>query len=495
MNGELEAWMRSSSTTTGIKGTSVGRMMPALDLKLLRRYGIRPPSTNQNQFLELEHPFAMFSADAGIASATVSVAQLVPTEGRVMVQVGDTPLVVSAHRGSGKLTVVLFSPEREPFKSWKNRDWFWAKLIDIPETAYVPQNARYGGRGLDGVFGAMIDSRQARKLPVKWLLAILGVYLIVIGPFDHYILKKFNRQMLTWITFPLYVLAFSMLIYFIGYKLRAGETEWNELHVVDILPRGGRAEWRGHTFMSIYSPVNSEYQIAADQMHSTLRAEYGGVWMGNQDTARLRVEQLGKGFDARVFVPVWTSQLLVAEWLQPGVMPVVATPTVGQDDVLELRLQNNLPLAVGPVQIVFRDRVYHAPSLAANGSTNLALAPGSGELLETHVKRLSEEFASKIDNRLRALGDAQRGRIDNLVEASMAASFIAAAAASQNPDGRHFVYSPGFDLQRFSQRGDAVVLIWDADQGAVAPFHKFAAKRTQKNSLLRLVVPVPARDG
>src|SRR5262249_30447674 len=38
------------------------------------------------------------------------------------------PLALTAKRGRGELTVLLFSPEREPFQSWKNRSYFWAKM-------------------------------------------------------------------------------------------------------------------------------------------------------------------------------------------------------------------------------------------------------------------------------------------------------------------------------------------------------------------------------
>ena len=51
---------------------------------------------------------------------------------------------------------------------------------------------------------------------------------------------------------------FSLLIYFIGYKLRAGESEWNELHLVDVLQKGDRAEFRGQTYASVYSPANQK---------------------------------------------------------------------------------------------------------------------------------------------------------------------------------------------------------------------------------------------
>ena len=147
--------------------------------------------------------------------------------------------MITAKRGRGQITVLTFSPEMEPFLTWKDRPYFWSKLVDVPPELFVSEQYNpYGGQSIDGVFGAMIDSKQVRKLPVGWLLLLLVGYLAVIGPLDQYWLKKINRQMLTWLTFPAYVACFSVLIYVIGYKLRAGESEWNELH------RGGRAAAR-----------------------------------------------------------------------------------------------------------------------------------------------------------------------------------------------------------------------------------------------------------
>ena len=80
--------------------------------------------------------------------------------------------------------------------------------------------------------------------------------------------------MLTWLTFPCYVVLFSLLIYFIGYKLRAGETEWNELHFVDVLAHGQGAELRGRTYASIYSPVNANYRVESSEHFSTFRGEF-----------------------------------------------------------------------------------------------------------------------------------------------------------------------------------------------------------------------------
>ena len=95
-----------------------------------------------------------------------------------------------------------------PFISWKNRGWFWAKLSEVPLSRLQAGggNGNVARMSPDGVFGSMIDSKQVRKLPLPWLLVrLLVAYLVVIGPLDQHWLKKINRQMLTWITFPLYV--------------------------------------------------------------------------------------------------------------------------------------------------------------------------------------------------------------------------------------------------------------------------------------------------
>ena len=36
----------------------------------------------------------------------------------------------------------------------------------------------------------MIDSKQVRKLPLPWLLALLAAYLAVIGPLDQVLAQK-----------------------------------------------------------------------------------------------------------------------------------------------------------------------------------------------------------------------------------------------------------------------------------------------------------------
>ena len=77
-------------------------------------------------------PFSDLSDDPVFEAAGLQVAVGQARGGEVVVAAGDKPLVVTAPRGWGRVTLLLFSPEREPFRSWKNLPVFWAKLAEVP---------------------------------------------------------------------------------------------------------------------------------------------------------------------------------------------------------------------------------------------------------------------------------------------------------------------------------------------------------------------------
>src|SRR5512133_1427250 len=123
---------------------------------------------------DVEEFFQRLPLDLDFEAAPVQVAVGQLREGQVEVSAGDTPLIATVRRGRGKVTILLFSPEREPVRSWKNLDIFWAKLAEVPGFLYVSKDFNLqGGWSSDGIFGAMIDTRQVHKLPIGWLLLLL----------------------------------------------------------------------------------------------------------------------------------------------------------------------------------------------------------------------------------------------------------------------------------------------------------------------------------
>lgn len=426
--------------------------------------------------------------DNDFDAAPLQVATGAPRDGIVLIGDSSAPLAFEGKRGRGRITVLCFSPEREPFLSWKNRAWFWARLAEVPPGALQDQSPQAMGQmSSDSVFGAMIDSRQIRKLPLGWLLALLAAYLVVIGPLDQYWLKKINRQMLTWITFPGYVLLFSGLIYWIGFHLRAGELEWNELNLVDVLPHEDRAVLRGQTYVSIYSPVNAHYEMASEQPFSTLRGEYQGYYGGNLESSRMTVLQRGNNFDADAVVPVWTSQLFVSDWLQSSPLPLTMTAT-RDDSGWQVKVENKMDRNLSSVSVVLDGRFFTLGDISATQSKTFTVERAKGELLHEWAQRHSGEFVRAAQSRRNSFGNNEAG-ITDLPSGSMAASFISQVNQSAN-NWETFSGPDDLDLSRYATPGYGILLAWDPDDSLAVPLNRFSVKRTHRNTLLRLVVPI-----
>jgi hypothetical protein len=475
-HNELQDWLRQANWSTNI---SYAGSAPT-------PYGqpravFRPSPAALN-------PFSNLAPDPAFESAEMQVAIGKVKEGVVIAAAGGTPLVVTTPRGRGRVTALLFSPEREPVRSWRNLPVFWAKIAEVPGLYYVEKDLNtQPGLSSDGIFGAMIDSRQVHKLPVGWLLLLLLVYLVVIGPFDQYWLRKIGRPMLTWITFPCYVAGFSFVIYFLGYKLRAGDSEWNELQVVDVMANGERADFRGRTYASVYSPANQRYQLQSPQKYAAMRGEMAG-WGVSQTSEKISVQQSGDNFRADIFVPVWSSQMYVSDWWQQGPVPLRFSVR-SQGEGWQVKIDNRTERKLSHIHLVLNDQLVQVGDLAANESRTTTVTRDQCLPLQSFVSSHGAEFREKVSSRGAALGSSARGQIDDKPNASIAVSFISLLGEQHNY-GYNFMAPPGLDLSPLLERGQAVLLAWAEDYAPGKPLNQFSPRRSSRETLWRVSAPI-----
>ncbi len=471
---ELQAWVEQGTTITN--------------------YALLPGKARRNKVPapvdQADQPRAAFDdvrTDSVFETAEIRVATGTLRDGKVLIAAGDLPLVVTANRDLGRITLLNFSPEREPFKSWKNLSTFWTKLVEVPLELYI-SNDYYPGYGLgaDGLFGAMIDSRQVHKLPVGWLLILLLVYLVVIGPVDRIWLKKINRPMLTWITFPCYVLFFSGLIYVIGYKLRAGESEYSELHVVDVLPNGERAELRGRTYASIYSPANAKYPMHSEMKFATLRGEYLAS-RGGETSEKGALVHTGDNFKAEVFVPVWTSQLYLSDWWNSGPPPLTASlkPITGG---WTLAVENLSGKPISAARVAMGDYIYNVGEIEAGQRKIVTLNEGATntQSLHTFVQGNLAQYHNAVQARQYAFGRHDSGTVNDPATASMVASLL--GKANETRGGMNFVAAPGLDISAAIDRGEAILFAWSANAAPGPALNQIKTKRAAVNTLWRVPI-------
>jgi hypothetical protein len=469
-HSELQSWLRSGGS--GVSASTGAN----------RNRGAR------NSGASYGSAFSDISDDPNFEKSGIQVMTGTVRNGDVVVSAGDVPLIITSRQGRGRVTTLMFSPEREPFKDWNNLPSFWSRITEVPPELYLAannnNNIQRGGWSIDGVFGAMVDSKQVRKLPVHYLLLLLIVYLLVIGPVDQYWLKRIRRPMLTWITFPCYVVIFSLLIYFIGYRLRAGETEWNELHLVDVFSKGEGAELRGRTYASVYSPVNATYRVESREEFSAFRGEFQSAFNGGGDESEhAEVMQNGDNYKASIFVPVWTSQLYVSDWLEPSATPLKLDVASDGSDYT-VTVQNLLDHPLTDARVAVGNRIIDLGELPANQKKTFKLTREQGSPLSDYVHRYGQGFQSAANQRQHAFGATGGGQIEDLPDSSMAISFIS------NLSEERFITPPGLDLSPLLTQGNAVLLAWESDYSPIKPINQFNTRRSHKDTLWRIAAPV-----
>jgi ABC-type transport system involved in multi-copper enzyme maturation permease subunit len=127
--------------------------------------------------------------------------------------------------------------------------------------------------------GKLADIPGVAPMPLSWLLLFSVAYLFVIGPFDWFVLRAIGRQPVTWITFPVYIVAFSALA-LVGTSLRKGnQAAVVRVELVDALP--GTDLWRGETFLGVFATRKTDLELRAgfeDAVVTTLQGDSGAMW-------------------------------------------------------------------------------------------------------------------------------------------------------------------------------------------------------------------------
>ncbi len=415
---------------------------------------------------------------------------------------GEAGVIMTHAQGLGNVTALAFSPEREPVRSWTNREWFWASVFELPSYSMedLPNSYYANNQSLDGVLGYLVDSRQVKKLPVEWLFLLLVGYLVVIGPLDYFILKKLNRQMLTWITFPTYVVLFSVLIYWIGFALRAGEIEWNEVHVVDVIGQGDKALKKGRTYGSVYSPANSRYEFRSTQRFAAIRGEFTIYGSSGLDSGTSSVTHAGDGFMGDIFVPVWTSQMFVTDWWESGAAPLVAEVRV-EGNKITGSVRNLSDEKMEGVRVFVRNRFFDVGTLAPGEIHPLDLSLNGGSMTDQFLSTVTTEFSQAANQRGSAFGRMNYTLLKDAKDAVMAASLVNGNVERQLEEQGFNGHRNEFASERDAgvghllhkrrgaalERDRAIVMAWAEESRPTVAMHQFNPRRASVRTLYRVV--------
>jgi len=168
--------------------------------------------------------------------------------------------VLRAAHGLG--TIIYFGGDlsERPLNNWRDRTALVRNIMqwNTERRAAVDPRAgamlQLGYNDIAGQIRSALDQFEGvRIVPFSVILIILTAYWLVIGLFDWFLVHKvLQRPILTWVTFPLWIVLFSVLTYALAAPGRPNVEQWNVLDIWDVDKETNT--YRHSLWMTRYSP-------------------------------------------------------------------------------------------------------------------------------------------------------------------------------------------------------------------------------------------------
>jgi hypothetical protein len=358
--------------------------------------------------------------------------------GKVLSVMSSLPLVVRGSYGFGRVTLLTFDVDQNPFARWPDRSQFWVRAIDLRRPKSDQSGVGLAGGGGRPVYqngitdlstqlrAALEDYPGVKLIPFGWVAFFIFLYILLIGPGDYFFLKKVLKRMeLTWITFPTIVLTVSLVAYYAAYLLKGNDLLVNKVDIVDVDQQTGLQ--RGLSLVSLFSPQNRDYSIAAiplpldrdapaEANTSAESADSAGLagtemvvsWFSAPENQFAAMGSSGRRFnfggdgysyqptgDVKridgVRIPIWSTKCIMARWFGPAAPLVDAELQSVGTERLSGTVTNRQSVPLEDAILAFGKKVYLLGTLE----------PGATKRVElSNDRNLDGHLDSKVNNYL-----------------------------------------------------------------------------------------------
>jgi hypothetical protein len=286
---------------------------------------------------------------------------------------------------------VAFDPDLTPFREWQGRSALMARILQMtsPDRNREPNVESRVGRvahlGYDDMIGqlrcALDQFEGVTRIQFSWVAGLIAAYILLIGPGDYLLLKKFRRMHWTWVTFPLVTLAFCLIAYLLVGALTGNRLHINQVDLVDVDVESSVV--RGASWTHVYSPVAQTFDLSLttspvrpgmqDVPQGTLLAWQGlpGEGLGGLDTASVsalftepyRILQPQATGEAAAIagmpIEVSGSKSLLGQWWDCGdLVDGEHTLQVDHNGLLSGQLYNPLSMELSDCRVLFQNWIY-----------------------------------------------------------------------------------------------------------------------------------------
>ncbi len=323
---------------------------------------------NISSLSELQSYFKATAPLEGQA-ALVTVGQL-RSNAEVLVEQDGVPVLIQKQVGFGTVYYLAADPALQPLSGWSGMEAVYSHLLGAhslrPSWADSSWDANAANQALSALNALSLP-------PTLYILCLLGLYILVIGPLNYFVVRRIKRQELAWISIPALVIVFTLVAYFSGSLIHGTRPILNRLAIVQAWDGVDQAQV--HALVGIYSPDRTKYVLQAGDSFLPYPFDNKQTLQANQDWLSL---QQG-------------SEMLLPDVLvESGGMKAAAVngslPAITFSHDLVISLGSDDPVLAGKITNTSQYTLKDAMLITPDGSKNLGdFAPGVAKQVQTSL--------------------------------------------------------------------------------------------------------------
>lgn len=184
----------------------------------------------------------------------------------------------------------------------------------------------YGGRSYDigfaqagsnAIMEHLHNIVEMRPLSIGWVILILVLLAILLGPVDYIVLKRKGLLPLTWLTSTGWIILFTICAYYGVQALRGGRMQMRVVTVTDGIAGADTAWSTAHS--GLFAPSSSNYKLdglTEKQWFSGITPTAARVYDYNRSSATRNIycaQHDGSNLPTSLPINIWTMQCLLTE--------------------------------------------------------------------------------------------------------------------------------------------------------------------------------------
>ncbi len=211
----------------------------------------------------------------------------------------------------------------------------------------------------NAVMEHLYNIAQMRPLSIWWVIGLLILLAVLLGPVDYLVLKKLERQPLTWVTSAGWIALFTVGAYYGVQMLRGGSMQVRTVSVIDGI--AGQGGGRGCFYTGIFAPRSADYPLdqldalkKKRQWWSGISPTQESIWSYQQQTAGRNLyctQYDGANVPYSVPINIWTIQCLLNETAETQLPIEAALTRENGADKLTITNRSEYKLTEGYVQL------------------------------------------------------------------------------------------------------------------------------------------------